>query len=368
MKKIALLYGHDPSGHVSAALALEEAFAELGAQTVRVDLSRDFYKRSGEAVNTLYLSMLAKTPLLWRLGYDNPFLVALARPLRMLLLSGDARRLTAQLKASGCDAAVCTHSLPCCILSIKARQHGLPIFGVVTDFSAHHFWPSKGVAGYFVHEENAARDLASRGIAQTKIHSSGIPVGKNFSSAPEGEKAKSLFGLEQQKPCILLCGGSKGLGDMETALEVFCLRPQWQVLVACGMNEALKNRLTNRFAPFPNIKISSGQSSLSGAMAAADIIVGKPGGVTCAETLAAGKPLIIFNPLPGQETRNTAFLTGQQAALKADGAAELLATATTLLESKESLAKIQAALGRLARPQAARDIAKTVLTALERKE
>jgi processive 1,2-diacylglycerol beta-glucosyltransferase len=364
VKKIALLYGHRPSGHVSAARALEEAFDKLGARTITVDLSRDFYKRSGEAVNGVYLSMLSKAPFLWKLGYDNPLLVSLSAPLRRIFLSGDAGRLAKMLRDSGCDAAVCTHSLPCNILAIAANEQNLPVFGVITDFSAHHFWPARGISGYFVHEKSAADDLAARGIAPEIVHACGIPVMAAFAQDISPAGIRESLRLSPGMPCILICGGSKGLGGMESALRALAAEGRWNLIVACGTNDVLRAKLENDFSGKAGLNILGAQADLAGAMHAADIIVGKPGGVTCAEALAVNKPLIIFDPLPGQEMRNTVFLEKNDAALMACNGRELRASCGEIIAHPQLRQKLLAAQKRLAKPNASSDIAARVLAAL----
>jgi len=92
--------------------------------------------------------------------------------------------------------------------------------------------------------------------------------------------------------------------------------------------------------------------------------VGKPGGVTLAETMALARPFIIYSPLPGQEARNTAFLCRHKLAEGAASAQELAPLVRKYLAAPHLLAQASRALADHARPHAARDIAEKIIRSL----
>jgi len=95
----------------------------------------------------------------------------------------------------------------------------------------------------------------------------------------------------------------------------------------------------------------------------ADLLIGKPGGLTMSEALACGTPMLIYEPLliPGQEEDNARFLVESGAALVARTAPELREMASDLISSPDRLAAMQQAAQGLGRPRAALDIAQTIL-------
>ncbi|MFA5161442.1 MAG: glycosyltransferase [Elusimicrobiales bacterium] len=361
-KKIAILYAREPSGHVSAARAVQESLAARGAQAVRVNLSHDLYRLPGRLTGALYVEMLRYTPFVWELLYDDALVRAFAIPVKKLFFHKSARKLSALLAEHGFDAAVCTHSLPCFVLS-RARMD-IPVFAVLTDFSAHHFWPEKGVAGYFVHEESARRDLISRGIAPERVAATGIPVRGAYLNAPPRQHALHQLDLDPSLPCALLCGGSKGLGHMEEGLAALGRVPGLQIIASCGANEPLRKKLSDAARGARHIRVLGETDTLDAAMGAADFIAGKTGGITCSEALAMGKPLLIFAPLPGQEARNARFLISRGAAFHAANAAQLRDVAEKLTRDAAYRGGILPAMSALARPRAADEIAETVLSSL----
>ena len=50
-------------------------------------------------------------------------------------------------------------------------------------------------------------------------------------------------------------------------------------------------------------------------MAISDLVITKPGGLTVSESLASHLPLIIINPIPGQEEENAEFLENSNCAI-----------------------------------------------------
>jgi processive 1,2-diacylglycerol beta-glucosyltransferase len=96
-------------------------------------------------------------------------------------------------------------------------------------------------------------------------------------------------------------------------------------------------------------------------MAAADVVVSKPGGLTTSEVLARGAAMVIVNPIPGQESRNSDFLLEGGAAIKANNAATLPLKLTRLLEDPKRLEALKANARRLGRPRAAFDVARVAM-------
>jgi processive 1,2-diacylglycerol beta-glucosyltransferase len=91
-------------------------------------------------------------------------------------------------------------------------------------------------------------------------------------------------------------------------------------------------------------------------MAVADLVVSKPGGLTTSETLARGAVMVIVNPIPGQESRNSDFLLENGAAIKANNLAVLGPKITALLSDAKRLEQLRANVRKVARPRAAFDV------------
>jgi processive 1,2-diacylglycerol beta-glucosyltransferase len=93
----------------------------------------------------------------------------------------------------------------------------------------------------------------------------------------------------------------------------------------------------------------------------AEIIVTKPGGITTAEALAKQLPMIIINPIPGQEAKNTEFLLSHGVAVQAEDANDVMLFVDEFLRNPEKLRRMRATAQVLGRPQAAEEAARGVL-------
>ena len=92
-------------------------------------------------------------------------------------------------------------------------------------------------------------------------------------------------------------------------------------MVVCGRNDELRTRLTRVVRKLPtssrvSFKLLGFTTEMDELMAAADLFVGKPGGLTTSEALARGLPMVVINPIPGQEERNSDHLLEEGIALR----------------------------------------------------
>ena len=363
--KVALIYGTNPSGHHAAARAIAEFLPPSVIEPVFVDLS-EVYPDFGPFVARTYLQMLSRTPALWHYAYDNDFVAFAAGALREAVLPFSSRKLEALLTKTGVRAVISTQALPSLMITKNRRLSRLPLFSVLTDFCAHAYWPPRGVEAYFVPERGAAGELRRRGAPADRIFLSGIPVRKEFSGPqPDKAAARRRLGLAPGLFTVLITGGSRGLGNLhEAAMALKPLLGRLQAVVLCGSNRRLCRQAEKAAVGTRHLRFVDYTESPEDYYRAADLVVGKPGGVTLAESMALAKPFIIYSPLPGQEARNTAFLLRHRLAEAAGSAAELLPLVKKYSASPAMLSQASAALAEHARPHAARDIAARVISAL----
>ena len=318
--KIGLIYGCAPSGHYSAARALADFFPAAIIEPVFINLS-EVYPNLGPFVAKTYIEILKKSPFLWDYIYDNDFVAFASGALKNTVLSFYSRKLSALLAARNIKAVISTQALSAMLISKCPALNNIPLFAVLTDFRAHSYWPSENVAGYFVPSKMSAQSLIKNGADPAKIFVTGIPVRKEFMSPHDTMAERKALGLAPHLFTILITGGSRGMGEIFSAIEALApFLGRLQIMVLCGENKALLRRLSRIQARKKHLKIIDYTDTPSAHYAAADLVVAKPGGVTVAETLSLGKPLIIFSPLPGQEEFNASFLIkNRMAELAKDG-------------------------------------------------
>lgn len=150
------------------------------------------------------------------------------------------------------------------------------------------------------------------------------------------------------------------MGPVEKILvELDKVSGEFQTLVVYGRNEALRRKLGAQDRKHPT-RVQGFAANIHELMAVADLIITKPGGLTSSEALALGKPLIILDPIPGQEAANSDFLLERGAAVKVNRVEDLPYRVEQLLGTKKLAAMAKAAKG-LGRPKSAVMICHEVL-------
>lgn len=363
--RVGLLYGLKPSGHYSAARALADFFPSSVIEPVFLNLF-DVAPNFGAFVANTYLEMLSKTPAVWDYAYDSDVVAFAARKVEAAVFPFFSKKLFALLEKKNIQAVVATHSLSAMLLAKKEKGAGnIPLFAVLTDFYAHSYWPAKGVELYFSPGRTAEAGLKANGVDPARIVRTGIPVRKEFLRQEDAARKRKELGLAPNLFTVLISGGSKGLGDILMAVETLKkFSGRLQVIVLCGENRKLFNKLERSLPYWKNLRLIHFVDSPADYYTAADLIIGKPGGVTIAETMALTRPMLLFAPLPGQEERNAAFLVRNRLADFARDRAELEAVIRKYLQAPSALALLRENISAMARPYAARDIAAKIIERL----
>jgi len=209
--------------------------------------------------------------------------------------------------------------------------------------------------------------LVRLGIPGGKVTASGIPIDPVFAEAKDKRAMRQKLGLLADRTIVLLSAGGFGVGPIEHAVaSLLELRHPAQVVVVCGRNEELRQRLgalaAERAGGSNTLAVVGYTTAMDEYMSAADVLVGKPGGLTTSEALAKGLLLVIVNPIPGQEERNSDHLLEQGAAIRCNNLPVLGYKIDRLLDDPTRMAAMRASARRLARPHAAREIAEKALT------
>lgn len=353
------------AGHVSAAEALVAELCGRGEPARHEEvlrLTNPLFKR---LYSDLYLELVNRQPELLGWLYDaldKPWQHQKRRLALDRLNTGPLKRL---LRSHPPRLAICTHFLPAEILLHLRRKDGLqiPLGIVVTDLDAHALWLYKGVDWYFVAREETRQHLTRLGIPAETIHVTGIPVHPAFAAPKPRSEARLALGLDPDRTTILVVAGGFGVGPVETIVrETRGVRGSAQVVVVCGKNARLEKRLSELpagdGAPLHVVGFTRDMATL---MAAADLFVGKAGGLSSSEALARGLVLVIVNPIPGQEERNADHYLEEGVALRCNSLATLSWKISALLEDPPRLELMRENVRHLATPCAAARIAEIAL-------
>ncbi len=365
-KKVLILSAAVGAGHLRAAEALEKAFLKENAarEIKNIDVLNYTNPLFRRLYGKAYLDMVNTMPEVLGWMYDS-----LDKPWenerrRLALDRLNTQPLIKFLKDYQPDIAVCTHFLPAEIISwLKAKgKISFPQAIVVTDFDAHAMWLCHHFEHYFVALEETRVHLEKLGIPPEKLTVSGIPIDPVFAETKDKREMREKYGLENDKLTILVSAGGFGVGKIEHLLQALAdLQTPAQILAVCGRNEELKTKLeklsreklNNRRVTFKPIGFTTAMDEY---MSAADLIVGKPGGLTTSEALAKNLIFVVVNPIPGQEERNSDHLLEKGCAIKCNNLPTLSYKIDELLEDKSRFHAMKENVSRLARPNAAVEI------------
>jgi processive 1,2-diacylglycerol beta-glucosyltransferase len=284
--------------------------------------------------------------------------------LRRALARLTAPRFARQLKKFSPDIVLCTHFLPLEIVGAwrgTTRREPFPLtISVVTDFEAHALWMEPGVDLYCVAAEETKARLVARGVPADNAVVTGIPIAARFSGKIDIADVQKRLGWRDDLPTLLVLGGGFGMGPVAKILGALdTLETAVQVVVVCGRNEALRRQLAAEDRRHPTHLLGF-VTNMHELMAVADLVITKPGGLTSSEALAMGRPIVVLDPIPGQEAANSDFLLEHGAAIKANRVEDLPYRLQKLLGSPK-LREMARAAATLGKPDAATRIVHAVL-------
>ncbi len=365
-KTILILYLSIGSGHLRAALALRDALRkeEHLCRVVCLDLFEIWPSWIGRTIRQAYLNFIKIVPGLWAYLYDNKSVKKrLDGPLQFLarVCRGKGRWLLEEFSPV---TVVCTQALPVRLMAALKREGGsFRLVAVPTDYTVHAYWLDEEIDLYLAPSAESALLLRQRGVPPNRARVTGIPVHPSFSRNPSSLDLRRKYGLLPALPTVLLMSGGEGSVDLEGLIRALDKsQGDFQIAALSGRNLKLCACL-HRLRPRLNhhLVVLSFTDRVDELMEVADLLVTKPGGLTTAEALVKGLPMVLLSPLPGQEELNSRYLESQGAALVAAGLRPAAGAAEKLLSRPELLAKMKKTARRLASPRAARAAARSIL-------
>lgn len=366
-KRVLLMYITKVSGHRQATIAIQRSLREISPE-VEAPSVNGFgytYPLLEKVVNRAYMSVIKRTPKVWDYLYDNPNIVKKSQSIKKFLHRTSHIKIGRLFERYRPDAVVCTQAFPCGMIADYKISKGLttPLIGVLTDYSPHSFWINEGVDYYVVPSAEVKERFLKKGVPADSIKVYGIPIRSKFARQLDCVPIAQQLGLDVTLPIILIMGGGQGLGPIkETVQSLQRLKTPLQIIVTTGTNRKLIKWM-EKTARTSSKKIIFYEyaNNVDELMDVATLIVTKPGGMTTSESLAKGLPMVIVNPIPGQEMRNTDFLLNKGIGIRIDKTHDIGEEIDILLKSPERLAAMSKAAYENAKPHAAQDIARLIL-------
>lgn len=369
MKKYLILTCSTGEGHNSAARAVRAALEEEGVACEQKDPVSFKSERARKFISSFYNTMIRYKPAafgrMYRIGglYDASRLPSPVYWANTLY----ARPLRAYIEQNGFDGVVCTHlyGMEAMTAIRQDPSFSVPCWGVLTDYTCIPFLGDTRLTGYFLPLERTKRELAEKGVPEERIRVTGIPVDPRFRIHPDKRETRRALSLPEGEEVYLIMMGGVGCENMEALCRTLlaALRGAGTVLVMVGRNEEMKRRLERLDGAAGRLRAVPFTREVERYLAAADVLLTKPGGLTSTEAAVANIPIVHVNAIPGCETCNAQYFSEAGMSLWAKSDGEAAAFAMTLARDGKKAESMRAAQRRLVNPFAAEEIAHAVMQA-----
>ena len=338
--KILILSCNTGGGHNAAANALKKYFTDRHIPCDITDalayISENFSKLISNGHVFVYRNLPKPFGVAYRYEENHP------PKMIYKILSNAAEPLYEDIKMKGYDAVLSTHVFSSMILTEIKRRYRT---SVKTYFVATDYTCSPGVGDldtdlFFTPHKGLNKEFIQRGVSASKIVPCGIPVKDAFFPPIEREKAREMLQFPQDARILLLSCGSMGAGPMKKLATklVDRLDKRSYLVVVCGTNNRLCKDIRREMRGRSNVRVLGYTSQIERYMAAADLFLTKPGGLSSSEAFYQRLPMIVINAVPGCETRNLEFFKKMSLAETADSVDAIVDLAITRLTDKKYLA------------------------------
>lgn len=346
-------------GHNQVASVLCQHLKEADIETLSIDALEYITPVLKETISQGYLVSTKRIPKV----YGKVYRLCEKRELengesRLIKITNSilAKKLIRFVEEYEPDVIICTHVFAAILVSYVANKiaGNIKTVGIVTDFTIHPYWEDTSLDYYVTATELLANQAEKKGIVKDELVSIGIPINPKFAKKVDKTEARAMLGFENMRT-VLVMSGSMGYGKIGSMLKKLDMSDlDFQIVSVCGYNERLKRKIGNM--NFRHKVYNFGfTDKVDLFMDAADCIITKPGGLTTSEALAKGLPIIMANPIPGQEDRNVEFLLNNGAAFKVSSTFPVDEAVYQMFSNTARLRNMKEIVSELGKPNSTRD-------------
>ncbi|KAJ8504368.1 hypothetical protein OPV22_005254 [Ensete ventricosum] len=322
-KKVLILMSDTGGGHRASAEAIKAAFNQEFGEEYQVFVTDLWTDHTPWPFNQLPRSynFLVKHGALWKMTYYGTAPRLVHQPHFAATSTLIAREVAKGLMKYQPDIIISVHPLmqhvPLRILRAKGLLKKIIFTTVVTDLSTcHPTWFHRLVTRCYCPSTEVAKRALKAGLQPSQIKVFGLPVRPSFVKPvrPKVELRRELE-MDEDLPAVLLMGGGEGMGPIEATARALgdslynenLGEPTGQILIICGRNRKLANRLQSIDWKVP-VQVKGFVTKMEECMGACDCIITKAGPGTIAEAMIRGLPIILNDYIAGQEVGNVPFV------------------------------------------------------------
>ena len=296
-------------GHHSVANAIAQTLEDRGHCWEILDALSFISDRTAKFMSWGHSFIYCHCPEVFQVGYEaaekHPKVLAEGSAAYWLFARG-SQDLYEYCKEQQFDAIICTHVFAALMVTDVKRTYGFEIksYFVATDYTSYPGVQESQMDVYFIPDDRLAEAYAGK-----KTVTSGIPVYQHFFRTEEKAAAKQALGILPKQQHILVMCGSMGCGPMEEIARYITdgMEKNCTMSIVCGTNQRLYHRLTEAYQHHPQVQVHGFVQNVPQMMAAADVYVTKPGGISTTEAMAEGLPMVLVDAVAGCEDYNMRY-------------------------------------------------------------
>lgn len=355
-----LLAAGGTGGHVYPAIAIADALKEENPDTeilfvgTKDHMEWKAVPNAGYDIRNVWISGFHRRLTLKNLVFPLKLITSLFQSLRIL----SAYKPQVVVSCGGYVAGP---------IGWVAGKMGIPI--VIQEQNSFPGITNRLLAKYATKIFTAFRE-ADKHLPADKTQVSGNPTRASLNEA-DRSTALSSFGFESDKPVLLVMGGSGGAKTINDAMraniEALHDKVELQIIWQCGQRyyDTLSTDVDTK--NLKNLRLTAYLDNMAEAYAAADLVISRAGASSCSELMLTGKPSILVpspNVAGDHQTQNAKAMADAGASLLLEDN-KMKETVTELVEKlirdQQNLKRMNQAALKLAKPDAAKLIAKEIL-------
>lgn len=339
--RFLILSANTGGGHNAAAYAIQEELNRRGIESDVEDCLRFISEKTSDFISWGHSYLYKHLPRVFGHAYrleekhSSQFIydsIALG-----------AAKYHAFIAERDYQAVLCVHVFSSTLVTEEQRRFGktLPHFFVATDYTCSPGVGEIEADAWLIPDKGLTEEFVQCGVPRERVFATGIPIRRAFTQHFDKLQTREALGLPIDGRIVLMCCGSIGCGKMNRIVLEFAqaLSSDCTLVVICGNNEKLYNQLIEDATP--RVVPLGFTDKIAQYMAAADVCLSKPGGLSTTELLAIGVPSVLVLVVPGCESRNLAFITGKGLTLGTEDWESAVEHALVLLDDPAKMTEMR---------------------------
>ncbi len=335
-KNVLILSCGTGGGHNTAARAIQEELLANGIKADFKEYLEIINPKIKDTVNNLYIKSTNKNGKVFKRVYHLGKIyekTKLKSPV-YILNSLNKKKLYTYIKENKYSFIITTHLFAAQALTAIKKEHHIHFMQVATDYVSIPFWEETNPDYFIIPSKELESDFLEKGIKKQKLLPFGIPVMRQYRTEYDREEIKKGLNLDLNKKYILIVNGSMGFGNVnEIAKKLLENIKDFSFIISCGNNKELLNFLNNEYKTNDRIIALPYTNQLGKYMAACEVILTKPGGLTTTEIATMRKPLVHIMPIPGCENYNANFFAERKMSMKCENIEQIVSNTKKLIEN-----------------------------------